>query len=307
MLVFDDGKFFWAFIQNPICFLMPSFSDIENMISFFYKCTSFSVDFLNKRTGRVHPLYFSLSEVFIVGGSCPVSWYDDSTLFGDFWYIFFENHSFPLKHLDDKFVMDDFVIDIDWCWIVCYNFHKHFDSSVYSGTISSRKYSIYLKVHILRFYMQFFASFSNLFSEYFWGFDGILSDLDIIVIDDGWSFFTSSLTETGFYRDVVLFVPIKCLISLQPFLDKFGKPLTARASCTDFYIYKWHVVKYREKSSFGKRKTPIFWREFFVFPMVPKGGLGRSSGRDPPLLIDWKCHSRHFQKPIRIQVPSTQK
>lgn len=33
------------------------------------------------------------------------------------------------------------------------------------------------------------------------------------------------------------------------------------------------MLKYREKSSFGKRKTPIFRREFLIFPMVPKGGL----------------------------------
>ena len=37
--------------------------------------------------------------------------------------------------------------------------------------------------------------------------------------------------------------------------------------------------------------------------MVPEGGLDRSSGRDPPLLIEFESHSRDSKVSIRIQVP----
>ena len=41
--------------------------------------------------------------------------------------------------------------------------------------------------------------------------------------------------------------------------------------------------------------------------MVGNEGFGRSSDRDPPLLIEWECHPRHSQGSIRILIPQNSK
>lgn len=120
---------------------MSFFSDIEDMVPFIYIISCFSMNLFYEWTRCINPTKSPFSEFLEVTWPCAMCGYDDKSSHRNSIKIGFENHSLSLKHLYHVAIVNNLMIDVDRWRIARYNIHEHPDSSMDSGTITSRKCS----------------------------------------------------------------------------------------------------------------------------------------------------------------------
>lgn len=149
-------------------------------------------------------------------------------------------------------------------WIGIHNLLEHIDCTMYPGTIATGECSIYRKWHEVQnnkseykrqinSLLFLFSPFSYFFSEEFWWFHRILINLNIISIDNNWSFLTSSLTEATIGDHFIFFVLIKFFICFESFFDIFTVSITTWESSTDFDIDWLHRISIGKSNYLAKR------------------------------------------------------